>query len=436
MTKKILLFIFFIILFLLILNSNVFAKTVSFSDGASYDINIDSTKVPEEYKYIIYNYDKTSYPDFIFIACFKNRPICKDNEIFVRGSFINCRYYFNEGKVSTYISTNKDDNYSWELFSSTKLNKTYFCSCDIYDENENLIYNGIDSESQRTFFNFRYNDLIYSIETTKMGLLHNIAIFNLGNIAMIYSATETPTLRYKNNTYYLCTSGATSIFFYDFMNNDIISDSDYTKFYNNGAEIPFKKEQLIYSNFYLKYDDGDIYFGTVGTYLGNDDLQGSSSGNLAATNGQVGDSLLDDYIYSDSNYKGSGKNGSDVVGGGFNNIYRNFGFTEDVKKNVNGMVDVITNTSEAPKFQINVNSKYYKGTLTIVDLSWYAPYKEMGDNVICIFAYLGFLWRIFIRLPDIIKGAGASSEAGNMLSNITLYGQYGIGRSRSSKTKL
>lgn len=435
MTKKILLFIFFIILFLLILNSNVFAKTVSFSDGASYDINIDSTKVPEEYKYIIYNYDKTNSPNFIFITCFKNRPICKDNSIVVRGSFINCRYSFNEGKVSFYTSVNKDDNYSWNLVSSTQLNKTYFCSCDIYDENENLIYNGIDSESQRTFLNFRYNDLIYSIETTKMGLLQNIAIFNLGNIAMIYSATETPTLKYKNNTYYLCTSGATSVFFYDFMNNDIISDSDYTKFYNNGAEIPFKKEQLIYSNFYLKYDDGDIYFGTVGTYLGNDDLQGNASGNLAATNGQIGDSLLDDYIYSDSNYKGSGKNGSDVVGGGFNNIYRNFGFTEDVKKNVNGMVDVITNTSEAPKFQLNVNSKYYKGTLTIVDLSWYAPYKEMGDNVICIFAYLGFLWRIFIRLPDIIRGAGASSYAPNMLGDIEVFRKTGFGRSSSPRDK-
>jgi hypothetical protein len=77
------------------------------------------------------------------------------------------------------------------------------------------------------------------------------------------------------------------------------------------------------------------------------------------------------------------------------------------------MLDVITNTSKAPKFQLNVNSKYYKGTLTIVDLSWYAPYKEMGDNVICIFAYLGFLWRIFIRLPDIIRGAGATSYSLN-----------------------
>lgn len=435
MTKKILLFIFFIILFLLILNSKVFAKTVSFPDGTSYDINIDSTRVPEEYKYIIYNYDKTTYPDFIYIMCFKNRPVCKDNYINVSGSSVSCRYYFDEGKVSLYVSNNKDDNYSLNLFSSSELNNTYFCSCDIYDENEELIYNGIDSESQRTFFNFRYNDLIYSIETTKMGLLQNIAIFNLGNIAMIYSATETPTLKYKNNTYYLCTSGATSIFFYDFMNNDIISDSDYTKFYNNGAEIPFKKEQLIYSNFYLKFDDGDVYFGTVGTYLGNDDLQGNASGNLAATNGHVGDSLLDDYIYGNDDYKGSGKNGSDVVGGGFNNIYRNFGFTEDVKKNVNSMINVITNTKEAPKFQININSKYYKGTLTVVDLSWYEPYREYGDTVICIFVYLGFLWRIFIRLPDIIRGVGASTYVPNMLGDIEAFKKTGFGRSSSPRDK-
>ncbi len=431
MTKKILLFIFFIILFLLIFNNNVFAKTVSFPDGASYDINIDSTKVPEEYKYIIYNYDKTTYPDFIHIICFKNRPICKDNFIKVSGSVIDCRYYFNSREVGNYSSVNYDDSYSWNLISSTKLNNTFFCSCDIYDENENLIYNGLDFELQRTFFNFRYNDLIYSIETTNMGLLQNIAIFNLGNIAMIYSATETPTLKYKNNTYYLCTSGATSISFYDFMNNDIIYDSDYTKFYNNGAEIPFKKEQLIYSNFYLKYDDGDIYFGTVGTYFGNDDLQGNASGNLAATNGQVGDSLLDDYIYSDSNYKGSGKNGSDVIGGGFSNIYNNFGFTEDVKNNINSMIDVITNTKEAPKFLININSKYYTGTITLLDLSWYEPYREYGDTVICIFVYLGFLWRIFIRLPDIIKGAGASSYTSNMLGDIEAFKKTGFGRSSS-----
>lgn len=145
---------------------------------------------------------------------------------------------------------------------------------------------------------------------------------------------------------------------------------------------------------------------------------------------------MNDYINSqDPNYKGSTNQGSDTITGGFNGVYSKFGFAEDVKKNVNGMVDVITNTKEAPKFQINVNSKYYKGTLTIVDLSWYAPYKEMGDNVICIFAYLGFLWRIFIRLPDIIRGAGASSYAPNMLGDIEAFRKTGFGRSSSPRSK-
>lgn len=437
MTKKILLICFFILLFLLILNYKVYGKILNLNDGTSYDINLDPTKISEEYKYIIYDCNKESYPDFLGIICFKIEPRFVNNYLVCAGSHYYARYYFDSGEILYWNLIEYDDSYSWNYTSLEDAKKYIYSSFDIKNENNDIVIkSSYITELPRSFFNFRYNDLIYSIETTNMGLLQNIAIFNLGNIAMIYSATETPTLKYKNNTYYLCTSGATSISFYDFMNNDIIYDSDYTKFYNNGAEISFKKEQLIYSNFYLRYDNGNIYFGTVGTYLGNDDLQGNASGNLAVTNGQVGDSLLDDYIYSDSNYKGSGKNGSDVIGGGFNNVYNNFGFAEDVKKNVNGMVDVITNTSEAPKFQLNVNSKYYKGTLTIVDLSWYAPYKEMGDNVICIFAYLGFLWRIFIRLPDIIKGAGASSEAGNMLSNITLYGQYGLGRSRSSKTKL
>lgn len=432
MTKKILLICFFILLFLLILNYKVYGKILNLNDGTSYDINLDPTKISEEYKYIIYDCNKESYPDFLGIICFKIEPRFVNNYLVCAGSHYYARYYFDSGEILYWNLIEYDDSYSWNYTSLEDAKKYIYSSFDIKNENNDIVIkSSYITELPRSFFNFRYNDLIYSIETTKMGLLQNIAIFNLGNIAMIYSATETPTLKYKNNTYYLCTSGATSISFYDFMNNDIISDSDYTKFYNNGAEISFKKEQLIYSNFYLRYDDGDIYFGTVGTYLGNDDLQGNASGNLAATNGQVGDSLLDDYIYSDSNYKGSGKNGSDVIGGGFSNIYNNFGFTEDVKNNINSMIDVITNTKEAPKFLININSKYYTGTITLLDLSWYEPYREYGDTVICIFAYLGFLWRIFIRLPDIIKGAGASSYTSNMLGDIEAFKKTGFGRSSS-----
>lgn len=99
------------------------------------------------------------------------------------------------------------------------------------------------------------------------------------------------------------------------------------------------------------------------------------------------------------------------------------------------MVAVITDTESLPKYSINVNSKWYTGVLTIVDLSWYAPYKELGDNVICIFAYLAFLWNIFIRLPDIIQGAGASSYAGDMAGDIRAYNATGFGRSKSIKKR-
>lgn len=41
-------------------------------------------------------------------------------------------------------------------------------------------------------------------------------------------------------------------------------------------------------------------------------------------------------------------------------------------------------------------------------MSWYAPYKELGDNVICMFFYLFFIWHVFTHLPSIINGAGSA----------------------------
>lgn len=99
------------------------------------------------------------------------------------------------------------------------------------------------------------------------------------------------------------------------------------------------------------------------------------------------------------------------------------------------MIKVITDTESSPKYFMNVSSKWYSGEITIVDLSWYAPYKEFGDNVICIFAYLAFLWNIFIRLPDIIQGTGASSYAGDMVGDIRAYNATGFGRSKSIKRR-
>ena len=93
------------------------------------------------------------------------------------------------------------------------------------------------------------------------------------------------------------------------------------------------------------------------------------------------------------------------------------------------MINVITDTTKTPKFELNVNSKWYSGKVTVIDFSWYDDYREFGDNVICMFCYLGFLWNIFKRLPDIIQGAGASSYSIDMVNDIQTYKSTGFGRS-------
>lgn len=100
-------------------------------------------------------------------------------------------------------------------------------------------------------------------------------------------------------------------------------------------------------------------------------------------------------------------------------VISSFDFYKDVQNNVNDIVEVVTDTSSAPCFYVTVGeNKWFSGEVKVLDLSWYEPYKEYGDAVICIFAYISFVWNIFIRLPDIISGAGASSYSTNQVIDI------------------
>ena len=58
----------------------------------------------------------------------------------------------------------------------------------------------------------------------------------------------------------------------------------------------------------------------------------------------------------------------------------------------------------------NVSSSYYTGSLTVIDLSWFTPYKSFTDPIITGFAYLFFLWRVFVHLPNIVHGSGGDTE--------------------------
>lgn len=48
---------------------------------------------------------------------------------------------------------------------------------------------------------------------------------------------------------------------------------------------------------------------------------------------------------------------------------------------------------------------YGTGSYIIIDVSWYAKYKDFGDKIVLAFAWAFFIWRMFVGLPGIISGS-------------------------------
>lgn len=231
----------------------------------------------------------------------------------------------------------------------------------------------------------------------------------------------------------LCCSNdlGNNMYTYYIFNND--GDSNFIMPILDYFEDPYYMTNVIqnwqsdYSN--ILYNSSTVYYDGTEKVLIEKKKITFSDGDTSTDTGESGNEGKDDDGDTDfsSDY--------DSVTGELSGIKERFSFYNDVKKNVNDMVNAITDVDSVPKYYLNVSSKWYSGQITIVDLSWYEPYKDLGDNVICIFAYLSFLWNIFIKLPDIIQGAGAGSYAGDMVGDIKAYKATGFGRSSSIKRK-
>lgn len=113
-----------------------------------------------------------------------------------------------------------------------------------------------------------------------------------------------------------------------------------------------------------------------------------------------------------------------------NSVKSKFSFVDTINNTINIVEDMFNNIEKLPKLELTLpNNKWYNGKITVMDLSWYAPYKEYGDLIISSFIYVFFLWRIFIKLPDIISGAGGGiNEISIASSDINAYSKYGFGR--------
>ena len=123
----------------------------------------------------------------------------------------------------------------------------------------------------------------------------------------------------------------------------------------------------------------------------------------------------------------------DAINGLVNSVKDHFTFIDSINSTVDMVKGMFDNTEELPKISVNVpENKWYNGQVIVMDLNWYAPYKNYGDTIIAGFIYVFFLWRIFINLPNIISGgAGTVNDVTIASSDIEAYHKFGFGR-RSS----
>lgn len=97
-----------------------------------------------------------------------------------------------------------------------------------------------------------------------------------------------------------------------------------------------------------------------------------------------------------------------------------FAFVDSIKTGINALDETINNLGSSPRLTMTLGATQYteEQRVVVIDLSWYAPFKQYGDLVLTGFIYLFFLWRIFISIPNIINGLGGAIHADVMITDI------------------
>lgn len=88
-----------------------------------------------------------------------------------------------------------------------------------------------------------------------------------------------------------------------------------------------------------------------------------------------------------------------------------FGFVDSIKLAISDIQEMMENIENgSAKLTVDIDSKYYQGEATMLDLGWYAKFKDYGDLVFTGFLYILFFWRLYKSIPNIL--AGISSFTG------------------------
>lgn len=87
-----------------------------------------------------------------------------------------------------------------------------------------------------------------------------------------------------------------------------------------------------------------------------------------------------------------------------------FKFTEDMEEIISEFEKSVFGITPSPILKIPIgkpkSKKYNYGTgnYIIIDVGWYAEYKDFGDKIILAFVWAFFIWRMYVILPGIING--------------------------------
>lgn len=97
--------------------------------------------------------------------------------------------------------------------------------------------------------------------------------------------------------------------------------------------------------------------------------------------------------------------GSDYI---YNIIMNKLSFLDIIKNFFNDIFNVISGRQAVNYLSVNVFSNdYISGTVNIIDLSWYLPFKPFCDLFIVGFAYIGLGFRLFKELPGLLSGSSS-----------------------------
>ena len=93
-----------------------------------------------------------------------------------------------------------------------------------------------------------------------------------------------------------------------------------------------------------------------------------------------------------------------------------FQFKDDIIGAFDDLKTMIFGITPSPILKIPIGAEtskynYGLGSYIIIDISWYAPYKQFGDKIILAICWALFIWRLYIKLPGIISGTEGSIVA-------------------------